>query len=317
MGREVRRVPVDFNWPLRQRWTGFVNPYYKHNHECSECRGSGYSPQAEAFQQQWRGRTYFDIVAHGSRPYTPDEPCVREFAERNVRRDPVAACAFDGTEPKYKSITNRPPTHGYSGLTFEGGVQREAKRLSNLFNESWMYHLNQDDVDALCSKEYPDYPLTEFFKANGRWPTVEEMRRINIFSSLSNASYTCIRERCRREGIEPLCPHCKGDGRVWESPEYEKLYDEWEPTPPPEGPAYQIWETVSEGSPVSPPFLEPRDLAKWMVENDDSITADTTEDQWVTFIEKVGWAPSGIGTEGGGIQSGVKAIAEMEEQNDR
>lgn len=47
---------------------------------------------------------------------------------------------------------------------------------------------------------------------------------------------------------------------------------------------YQIWETCSEGSPISPVFLKPKDLAKWMVENDDSVTKDTTYGGWLKFI---------------------------------
>lgn len=28
MGRQVRRVPLDFDWPLNKPWDGFVNPHY-------------------------------------------------------------------------------------------------------------------------------------------------------------------------------------------------------------------------------------------------------------------------------------------------
>ena len=27
MGRELRRVPLDFNWPLNKVWEGFCNPH--------------------------------------------------------------------------------------------------------------------------------------------------------------------------------------------------------------------------------------------------------------------------------------------------
>ena len=27
MGREIKRVPLDFDWPLDKPWKGFVNPY--------------------------------------------------------------------------------------------------------------------------------------------------------------------------------------------------------------------------------------------------------------------------------------------------
>ena len=28
MGRELKRVPLDFDWPLNKPWEGFVNPHY-------------------------------------------------------------------------------------------------------------------------------------------------------------------------------------------------------------------------------------------------------------------------------------------------
>jgi len=38
MGRELKRVALDFDWPLNKIWKGYVNPYYK---ECESCKGSG------------------------------------------------------------------------------------------------------------------------------------------------------------------------------------------------------------------------------------------------------------------------------------
>lgn len=33
MGRQIRRVPLDFDWPLNKTWDGFVNPHWR---ECPE-----------------------------------------------------------------------------------------------------------------------------------------------------------------------------------------------------------------------------------------------------------------------------------------
>lgn len=43
MGRELKRVPLDFNWPLKKTWGGFINPYYKH---CPDCN-NGVTPARE------------------------------------------------------------------------------------------------------------------------------------------------------------------------------------------------------------------------------------------------------------------------------
>ena len=97
------------------------------------------------------------------------------------------------------------------------------------------------------------------------------------------------------------CPVCYGEGRV--SPEVKPPtgYD-WGKTN-----GYQIWQDVSEGGPVSPVFLKPEDLAKWMDENDDSVTRDTTYDGWLKFILEGGSAPSMI-MSGGKVGSGVAVL---------
>jgi hypothetical protein len=40
--------------------------------------------------------------------------------------------------------------------------------------------------------------------------------------------------------------------------------DAWEETDPPEGDGWQLWETVSEGSPISPPFATSGELVAWL-----------------------------------------------------
>lgn len=97
------------------------------------------------------------------------------------------------------------------------------------------------------------------------------------------------------------CPLCYGEGRVSPTIEPPKGYD-FEKTN-----GYQVWQDVSEGGPVSPVFLKPEDLAKWMVENDDSVTRDTTYEGWLKFIEKGGSAPSMI-MAGNGLKSGVAEL---------
>jgi len=41
MGREIKRVPFDFNWPLNKVWDGYLNPYYSHSKPCPFCNGIG------------------------------------------------------------------------------------------------------------------------------------------------------------------------------------------------------------------------------------------------------------------------------------
>ena len=58
------------------------------------------------------------------------------------------------------------------------------------------------------------------------------------------------------------CPECHGEGDIWADEESKRASDEWARSEPPTGPGYQIWETVSEGSPISPVFATPEELAR-------------------------------------------------------
>lgn len=77
---------------------------------------------------------------------------------------------------------------------------------------------------------------------------------------------------------------------------------------PPQGDGYQLWETTSEGSPISPVFKTPEELAKWLYENKASAFAHMTcsYEKWLAFIKGPGWAPSAI-LDKDGLRSGVCA----------
>jgi hypothetical protein len=41
MSRELKRVALDFNWPAKMIWKGYLNPY--HSQKCKLCDGGGYN----------------------------------------------------------------------------------------------------------------------------------------------------------------------------------------------------------------------------------------------------------------------------------
>lgn len=60
---------------------------------------------------------------------------------------------------------------------------------------------------------------------------------------------------------------------------------------------YQYYENVSEGTPLSPAFRTPEELAKWLTENCDGVYIPKgTNDQFMKFIDD-GWAPSMVMTQ--------------------
>jgi hypothetical protein len=221
MGRELRRVPIDFDWPVGKIWAGFENPYYQYCSDCPDCGLSGYNP--------------------------------------------------------------------------------ETRKLSESFYV-WSKNITQDEVDMLVEKGR----LIDFVKT-GRpvtadWVNAESQHRM---------VHAC---RSRHHLIEfrageayGYCSTCKGSVQIWYPKEAELWADDWEPHDPPEGDAYQIWETTSEGSALTPPFATPHELARHCADTGVSSFASMTAtyEQWMKFIEGPGWAPSCI-IENGVIHSGVE-----------
>jgi hypothetical protein len=79
------------------------------------------------------------------------------------------------------------------------------------------------------------------------------------------------------------CPVCKGHSI---HPDDIAPSEAWEPTGPPTGEGWQLWETTSEGSPVSPVFSTSSLLANWCATNANPF-ADIrwTADQWQRSFE--------------------------------
>jgi len=294
MGRELRRVPLDFQWPLNEPWEGFLNPLYTAT-KCIACDGSGSSPQAKHLHDLWYGYVPFKPEDRGSVPFKPTDPAVYAFARRNVERSP-----------------------GFYG-NGEEAVLREATRLCDFWNSSWSHHLNADDVAALVAADRL-YDFTSEWTKEKRWqkkvpaviPTPQEVNAWSISDFPGHDAinaFVCINAECERLGQPNECAECGGAGEHWPSAEAKQAYEDWKPTDPPTGDGYQIWETVSEGSPISPVFSTPEDLARHMATTRWGGDRGTSYETWLKFINGPGWAPSMVVVDGV-LKSGVELSAE-------
>lgn len=314
MGREVKRVALDFEWPLNETWEGYINPHYTAT-KCTACGGSGYSDEYRALEDKWYGRAPFSPEETESTLYNPYHPIVLQRAERNVKSSP--GFYIRRTE------------------SIRDAIHREAQRLCDLFNSQWHCHLSQVDVDVLVEKgrlwDLTRVPRTEEQKqahveyrknggghwmpeSNGYYPTAQEVNDWSIGNLMGHDStnaWIVIKARCERDGVPYLCQECNGEGEFWPSPEAKKLYDEWEEEEPPAGEGWQMWETVSEGSPISPVFASPEELARWLADRDASAGGmqGASYAQWLGMI-RAGWAPSMV-IDADGVKSGVQAVAEL------
>ncbi len=72
-----------------------------------------------------------------------------------------------------------------------------------------------------------------------------------------------------------------------------------------------MYETTSEGTPISPAFATPEELARWLADNNASAFGGTgaSYEQWLN-VARGGWAPSMV-MSAAGPQSGVAAMADI------
>lgn len=312
MSREVKRVALDFNWPLNEVWEGFLMPDKFRENPCKACcydrppsvmdelfpaprHGTGYSPHAQHLHDLWYGYVPFDPASTGSVPLGPDTPAVRQFAERNVARSPE----FYGAG--------------------EFAIVREAHRLATMWNGQWCHHLSQDDVDALvaagrlmdfthtCTRESGwqkiEPPVTPAAAQVNEWS-------LSGFGHDSINAWIAVRARCEREGFTDQCTACQGHGSL-EAYEGQRAEAEaWQPSEPPMGEGWQLWETVSEGSPVSPVFATSGELAAWM--SDPGRGRDWVPPEVAARFISDGWAPTMMSTPETGLVSGVEFVGTRE-----
>lgn len=77
MGRELKRVPLDFDWPIGKVWEGYANPACKtcEKEDCSweECEYHYDPPTGDAYQ-------FWETTSEGS-PQTPPFPTLEGLAQ--------------------------------------------------------------------------------------------------------------------------------------------------------------------------------------------------------------------------------------------
>lgn len=233
MSREMYRVPIDFDWPLNQRWKGYVNP---HDTPCPAGCISGYT--------------------HG---YWAVEHLIRLMAM--TAEDAYAL-------PRSCVVKNGSPHPWVRDAGFD--------RLSPEFGEF---------VLRLCGERKPKKDAgTSFFN-----DFTEEYRR-KLFKA--------FRKNAKLGKNWGKCKTCKGHGvdpTIWPT------YKAWKKFDPPEGPGYQVWEQVSEGSPISPVFATPEEVVVWLVGQGHSEAGARA------FVGS-GWAPSAMGVVGSPIMNGIDGL---------
>jgi len=215
------RVPLDFDWPLGERWKGYVNPHY---HNCPECDGRGETASAQILDRWIR---------------------VLLLCAEESQFDDEAIAAMRGRGRIYP--------HPY------------------LQNDPMWIRKRGDLGDDLL-------PLVEGIVEVDQGP----------LGFGSTAAWKFRDKFLEFAGADPetwgRCQLCSGEGI---DPEYKEAAEAWTEYPPPEGNGFQLWETTSEGSPVSPVFGTLEELCEWAAENATTF-ADfkASKEEWMKMLDE-------------------------------
>lgn len=220
LSRSVKRVPLDFDWPMNKVWEGYLSPQGDWP-ECEKCGGDGIHPFAKPIAE-----TFYALGLPG------------------MADDPV----------------------------------RSAYR--------WCDKLTQDEVDHLLAEGRLRTWVQDATDGGGRWEalprTAEEINAEPLQHDGINR-HILIMYRCERLGLPYMCDGCDGEGRTASDVQRAEL-EAWTPSEPPSGDGLQMWESVSEGSPISPVFDTPTALAAWLSEHPSGVTDRFTYGDWLDVI---------------------------------
>jgi len=292
MGREIKRVALDFDWPLDKTWKGFLNPWYDYCYPCSDCR-SGY---------------YGEVNENGLNLKAKQE--YREIGRMLDQRKWAELFTKDVVSEIYHNWYTR---EKMLQLPF---FSRTPVNFADLYRERFRSELPErvmasgcDNIETLDEEDHKviDFAIELCLEGKLPWQHSKE-----ISYSKRDMNYAIFSSRRKISGEDYKCETCDGESSVWESEYHEKMCDEWESTEPPTGEGWQVWETVSEGSPITPVFATAEELVDYLVDVGTAWGQKYSREAAQAFV-KSGWVPS-MAVVDGKMYNNIEAAVVMGEK---
>jgi hypothetical protein len=306
MGREVKRVPLDFDWPLDKVWKGYVLPESLRGSQCPDCEGGqthlGWWVQnvtylvgmlAADVHDQQHGQGLHPWLANFSRAHGHWE-YLRDVAWVHINDIPDRPVT--GTS---RWVVDRPGPKEQS-LDFFHGLLRAYFKIRAESGDEYAYLYQDRDL-----------------------PSRDEVgSTLGSSSSTGNMdlSHAILGILTHAAGVDFVCRTCDGDGVLEDFPGQKAERHAWfeadhyEEDGPPVGEGWQLWETVSEGSPISPVFDSAEKLAEWLCSPSYTWGASgpmSSYERALVFV-RAGWAPSFVSSPETGLLSGEEFIGTKE-----
>lgn len=255
MGRELRRVPLDFDWPIGKVWDGYLNPLG------GPCPGEG----ATCFGGYTAAGKWLESVSR----------LVSLIAEEGTCGTPEHIAHFRQhgriyPHPYLREFAQAPTTSPPS----------EARRRVRAIDDKRERSL----AEAKLFRDYPTelLPITREFTAFAE--ALNGGHKIDQMCG-SSTSWRIQKSLVKAAGFDEAwgtCPICDGHA---DDPAKRAECEAWKETPPPKGDGFQLWETTSEGSPSSPVFSSLDELCAWCADNATTFASfKASADEWKRML---------------------------------
>lgn len=215
MGRELKRVPLNFKWKIGRLWSGYINPHPIH--ECIDCQGLGWSKDYNQLKEEWYG-------------WNTENYKINPF--RKSSRYNASAWNNNLTQEDVQALVDADRLWDFTRVPLNDKQKETVKKKIEDGGNSWLPFNNEYVPTA---------------KEVNQW-NLKGMGHDSINCSV------VIKAKLKKQGKSHLCNSCNGEGEKWQDGTAKEKYKNWKEYEPPKGKGFQLWSTTSEGNPMTPVF---------------------------------------------------------------